>query len=475
MTVVAQTPYNAHTANGVTTVFGFTFQVLQAGDLVVQLDGVPQVSGFTIGGIGVQAGGDVTFSVAPANGVLVELLRDIPLTRSTDYPLNGDLPSDVLDQDFDRLWQAQQDAGYRAGLTVGLPAGDTAAPVVLPSVAERANTFLAFDALGKAIAAIGALTVPASAFGASLVSALNAAAARVLLGVREDLIPTGRLLGRTTASTGPAEEITIGAGLTLAAGTLSASVGQTAIAPVTASVAANALTISCGAMTLDFRNTTLGNGAVTTVSGTPANLVISSGSTLGTTNATLSRLAVLALNNAGTIELAVVNLAGAVDISENGVISTTAEGGAGAADSATVVYSTTARTNVPYRILRFIESTQATAGTWATAPSLVAGSAEPLALWLSGYGQVWKQVGGSRALSTNYTNNSGRTIDVAVRGSGSTSGVGVQLLVDGAPISSFQGYNTSALLTVYASVPPGSIYRADPISATFTIQSWAEK
>ncbi len=146
------------------------------------------------------------------------------------------------------------------------------------------------------------------------------------------------------------------------------------IQPISASVAASALTISASALALDFRSTTLGSGTVTTVKGTPANLVISSGSTLGTTSGNKSRLTVLALNNAGTIELAVVNAVGGNDLSETGLISTTAEGGAGGADSISTIYSTTARTNVAYRVLGYIESTQATAGTWATAPSLIQGA-----------------------------------------------------------------------------------------------------
>jgi hypothetical protein len=146
------------------------------------------------------------------------------------------------------------------------------------------------------------------------------------------------------------------------------------IQPISASVSGNALTISASSLNLDFRSTTLGSGTVTTVTGTPANLVISSGSTLGTVNAVQSDIAVLAMNNAGTLELAAVNLAGGTDLSETNLISTTAEGGAGAADSATVVYSTTARTNLAYRVIGIIRSTQATAGTWVTAPSLIQGA-----------------------------------------------------------------------------------------------------
>lgn len=152
------------------------------------------------------------------------------------------------------------------------------------------------------------------------------------------------------------------------------TIATSKIQPISASVSGNALTISASSLTLDFRSTTLGSGTVTTVTGTPANLVISSGSTLGTTNGAQSDIAVLAINNAGTIELAAVNLEGGTQLDEINLVTTTAEGGAGAADSATVVYSTTARTNVAYRVLGIVRSTQATAGTWATAPSLIQGS-----------------------------------------------------------------------------------------------------
>jgi hypothetical protein len=80
---------------------------------------------------------------------------------------------------------------------------------------------------------------------------------------------------------------------------------------------------------------------------------------------------VIAINNAGTIELAVINVAGGNDLSETGLISTTAI--SASATSNSVFYSTTARTNVAYRVVGYVESTQATAGTWATAPSTIQG------------------------------------------------------------------------------------------------------
>ena len=172
---------------------------------------------------------------------------------------------------------------------------------------------------------------------------------------------------------------------------------------ISASVAASALTVTLNPTTLDFRSSTLTSGTVNTRAVPAAiSLTVPSTATLGTTSAVQSDIAVLAIDNAGTVELAVVNLSGGNDLSETGLISTTAM--SAAATSATVVYSTTARTNVAYRIIGLVRSTQATAGTWATSPSLVqgAGGQALMAMNSLGYGQTWQDLTASRALSTTY-------------------------------------------------------------------------
>jgi hypothetical protein len=152
---------------------------------------------------------------------------------------------------------------------------------------------------------------------------------------------------------------------------------------LTATVAANALTVAiktkAGAdpsatdpVLVVFRNATLATGDYVVRSVTAAtSVVVSSGSTLGTTSAVASTIQVLAIDNSGTVELAVVNNSGALRLNEYSLLTTVAEGGAGAADSADVVYSTTLRTNVPYRNIGYIFSTQATAGTWASSPTQI--------------------------------------------------------------------------------------------------------
>jgi hypothetical protein len=212
------------------------------------------------------------------------------------------------------------------------------------------------------------------------------------------------------------------------------TIATSKIQPISASVSGNALTISASSLTLDFRSTTLGSGTVTTVTGTPATLVISSGSTLGTTNGAQSDIVVLAINNAGTIELAAVNLAGGTQLDEINLVTTTAEGGAGAADSINVVYSTTARTNVAYRVLGIVRSTQATAGTWATAPSLIQGSGGNNIIGLSG------QLVGFR----NKIINGAMAIDQRNSGASQTFTAGAALAYC---IDRFYGYCTGANVT----------------------------
>jgi hypothetical protein len=146
------------------------------------------------------------------------------------------------------------------------------------------------------------------------------------------------------------------------------------IPTITATVASNILTLGLNPCSLDFRSSTASSGSTTTRNVTAAiSMTVSNGSTLGAASGILAKLAVLAIDNAGTVELAVVNANAYGFLDERTLISTTAEGGTGAADSGTVIYSTTARTSVPFRIVGYVESTQATAGAYATAPSNIAG------------------------------------------------------------------------------------------------------
>jgi hypothetical protein len=207
-------------------------------------------------------------------------------------------------------------------------------------------------------------------------------------------------------------------------------------------------------------------------------LVISSGSTLGTINAVASRIVVIALNNAGTIELAAVNISGGNQLDETNLITTTAEGGAGAADSANVIYSTTARTSVAYRVIGFIDSTQTTAGNWATAPSTIQGYGGQALNAMSslGYGQTWQNVTGSRAFATTYYNTTGKPILVSVQSTSNVTNAQRILTVNGVTASQFQALEAvaAATATLTAIVPAGASYSTTVSSGTPALTVWAE-
>lgn len=205
-----------------------------------------------------------------------------------------------------------------------------------------------------------------------------------------------------------------------------------------------------------FRSNTLTNGGfvVRTVSAA-LSLTISSGSTLGTTSAQFSSVAVRLIDNAGTVEIAADNLAGGNNLDESTLISTTAEGGAGAADSASVIYSTTARSNVAWRLLGLVESTQTTAGTWAQTPSAIK-TVQASGLNSLGYGQTWQDVTGSRALSTTYYNTTGRPILVAISHVPG-GGTAFNVTVNGGVVMTIQQPANTLIPAVFV-VPPGGSY-----------------
>lgn len=126
-------------------------------------------------------------------------------------------------------------------------------------------------------------------------------------------------------------------------------------------------------VTAIFRNVTGTTGTATPLSLTAANsITVTSGSTLGLASSTAFRLWIVGFNDGGTFRLGVwngletpsLNLFSLIE----GITSATAEGGAGGADTAGVLYSTATVTSKAMMILGYAEwsPTGVTAGTWTT-------------------------------------------------------------------------------------------------------------
>ena len=188
------------------------------------------------------------------------------------------------------------------------------------------------------------------------------------------------------------------------AGTLAVTGGPTASydlvnASFTATVAGNALTLTLkdaagnspsatSPVYVGFRNSTLTTGTFTQVAVTSATagatITVPSGATLGSRSGGTHNYWLYAGNNAGTLELGICMTL----LDTSGLISSTILNTS--SDSNRVLYSTTARTSIAWRVIGRITATEATAGTWATAPSALTLVTDPgnqkdvISVWYNG-------------------------------------------------------------------------------------------
>ena len=238
---------------------------------------------------------------------------------------------------------------------------------------------------------------------------------------------------------------------TLPAATGTLMVGNQ-VQPISASIATNAITVSASALTLDFRSTTLTSGTVTTVSGTPSSLTIAATDSFGLVTAYGNqRIVILAINNAGTIELAASALYGGVALDETGVITT-----ATTATTATAIKAANVRTSVAYRVIGFVDATFTTATGWGSLALVQGQGGEALTAMSSlGYGQTWQSV--TRTSGTTYYNTTGKPIILTFY-STSTGGGGECSITVNTVYAARQNQTTGAGGTITAVIPPGAAY-----------------
>jgi hypothetical protein len=247
---------------------------------------------------------------------------------------------------------------------------------------------------------------------------------------------------------------------------------------ISASVASNALTVGLtGPTALPFRNPTLANGApVVGAIAASLSLIVPSGATLGTVSGQQANLALLVAYNGGSPVLCVANVAGGLDLSETNLINPTTIS-AGATSASTIYSASSVSANSPYRVVGYVQITEASAGTWATAPTLVQGvGGEAFSAMQSlGFGQTWQSVVGSRAVGTTYYNTTSRPIFVAINATGSTTGWNPILTVNGIAIpGSGNNWTNAPAAFISAVIPPGGSYVLSASIGSPTISNWAE-
>ena len=508
--------------NNTTTVFGFTFKVFATDQLVVvKLNTSTSVettltliTDYTVtlnGNQNSNPGGSVTLPAVLATGYNLTLTSSVANLQPTDLTNQGGFYPEVITDALDRATIQIQQMSDDVTRSIKAPLSDDllTMDMTLPVVSDRINKILAFGATGMPTAVaqspssitgnttiVGTLGVTGAT---TLSTTLGVTGAATLASVGVTGAATvGTTLGVTGAATLSStldatgnfavntNKFTVAAssGDTLAAGTFTATGGVAAasltskIQPITASVAAGApfnLTITLNPTILDFRSSPLTSGTVTTlVVANAISLTIPATSTMGTVNAQPSRIVVLAINDGGTVKLAAVNIAGGSPLDETTLITTTAAVAAG--NSSTAYYSTAVATSVAYRVVGYIESTQATAGTWATAPSTIQGMGGQAltAMGSIGYGQQYTNVSASRSLGITYYNTTGKPLFLSVSIRNLTANLdGLNLYINGVSVQFTLGYGATWTYSLSAIIPVGSSYSVTDSQAG-TIQLWYE-
>ena len=151
MTVSSTTSRNQYTATSGQTVFPYTFEIFDKDDVAVLQNGtlLSEGTNYTVSGVGNNSGGNITLVVGATAGDVLTIYRDMAYQRLTDYQNSGDFLAQEVNDDFDRLWLAVQQNEQGTDRAIVKPITDASSiDMTLPSAADRANSYLTFDATG---------------------------------------------------------------------------------------------------------------------------------------------------------------------------------------------------------------------------------------------------------------------------------------------------------------------------------------
>lgn len=186
--IQSQIPRVQYIADGVQTLFTFTFPVFDADNLRVYADEVLQVGTYTASGVGASHGGSVSFTQPPPAGARITLRRLLPVQRITDFQKGGDFRAATLNDELDYQTAALQQIQSDMERGLRLSPTDTEATTTLPAKMERAGKLLAFDAQGQPVVLPPSADLPNDA-SASFVTGAGQVTPRTLAD-RFSAIPT---------------------------------------------------------------------------------------------------------------------------------------------------------------------------------------------------------------------------------------------------------------------------------------------
>jgi len=176
MTVTSTNQKVQFNGNGSTTVFAYNFKIFAQTDLSVILrsaagtETVQQLTTkYTVSGVGVASGGNVTMGTAPASGTTLTILRVQPNLQGLDLVPNDPFPAGSMEDALDKLTFMVQTHDEEIGRAIKASTTNTIGNTEFTvSATDRANKLFSFDSSGNLAVTAGKVdTVTASATAVS--------------------------------------------------------------------------------------------------------------------------------------------------------------------------------------------------------------------------------------------------------------------------------------------------------------------
>jgi hypothetical protein len=157
MTISSTTVRNSYSGNGSTTVFAYTFKILDDDEIQVIIRSSTgtettktKTTHYTVSGVGSAGGGNITFLTAPGATETVVLKRNTTKTQETDYVANDPFPANSHEEALDRVTMIAQEIQEELGRSIKLSKTNTMTSTEFSvGAADRANKILAFDTNGE--------------------------------------------------------------------------------------------------------------------------------------------------------------------------------------------------------------------------------------------------------------------------------------------------------------------------------------
>lgn len=176
MTVSSTTRSKSFSCNGSTYEFDFPFKIFAEGDIRVFVRDSSGVetelvyttnfevsnaagnyeSGGTVTTVTYASGARATYAYPSGNTLII--MRDLDRTQSTDYVNNTKINMDTLEDDLDRAMMIIQEVDEKLARALVGPIEDGSPDLTLPTIAQRASCYLAFNTVGEPVAVAGAVS-----------------------------------------------------------------------------------------------------------------------------------------------------------------------------------------------------------------------------------------------------------------------------------------------------------------------------